>query len=146
MRNLRNQNKSEPKQKNVEIDHSFNKAISVVEKEARKSTGMSTPLEASQDVSLLSELKKLKIENERLRTEKGQFGANEQKVLSAIKSEIANQSTDRPIMSRAIFKGSYGMNEKYLSPAIDALLDKKIINRHPAKKNGQNTFSWEILQ
>ena len=91
------------------------------------------------------ELASLIAENELLKAQKSPLSKNEEKLLNAIRSEKLNQSVELPIMSRAIFKSLYGMNEKYIGKAIEGLLSKELVARHSAKKNGQNTFSWEIL-
>jgi hypothetical protein len=87
----------------------------------------------------------LKKEVESAKARKAPLSRNEEKLLSAIRSESLVQSTDQPVMSRPYLRLNYAMNEKYLGGAIKDLVRKKIILRTPAKKNGQSTFSWKLL-
>ena len=71
---------------------------------------------------------------------------NEQKILIAIKSEMINQKVEKPVISRSLFKKSYGLNSKYLDESIRSLEKKKMISREKASYTKKiKTFKWSIL-
>jgi hypothetical protein len=116
-------------------------------KEDDLAKGSSSSVSDIQAIQLAYE-KKIEIlekEVEAERARKVPLGRNEEKLLSAIRSESLAQLTDQPIMSRPYLRLNYGMNEKYLGDAIKDLVRKKIILRSPAKSNGQSSFSWKLL-
>lgn len=72
---------------------------------------------------------------------------NEEKILSAIKSEKLIQETNTPIISRNLLMRQYNLRPKYLDKSIQGLIQKGVIKRTFVKYSStQNTSQWEILQ
>ncbi len=94
-----------------------------------------------------NKLKMLEEENQRLKNSNAPLSKNEEKLLSAIRSEILNQSSQAPVIGRTKFLTKLGMNSKYLDDSIKGLVDKKIIERAPVKYSAKiMTNSWKILK
>lgn len=72
--------------------------------------------------------------------------ANQLKLIEAIEKEANETSTEIPPMSTTYICSKYGINQKYLWDAINGLLEKGLIKRHPAKFKGQKSFAWEIVK
>ncbi len=80
------------------------------------------------------------------RKKKSLYSKNEEKILSAIKSEVINQKTDEPIMSRSLLIKKYGLNSKYIDKSIKGLELKKAVSRSEVSYSSKiKTFSWKIL-
>lgn len=83
---------------------------------------------------------------ERLKTKTSSFSVNENKVLSAIRSERLLQNSLMPVISRNRFIKEYGINERYLGPSIESLSKMRIISRERTRtENNQLSWSWKIL-
>lgn len=91
-------------------------------------------------------LKAIQKENDRLRASSSGLTKNEEKILSAIKSEILIQKADKPVIGRAKFKKEYKVNERYLGDAIEGLIQKKVVKREYVNYSAKiKTSQWEIL-
>ena len=78
--------------------------------------------------------------------EKSPYSKNEEKILSAVKSEKINQRTDEPVISRSMLIKKYGLNSKYIDKSIKGLELKKAIARSEVSYSSKiTTFSWRVL-
>jgi len=89
----------------------------------------------------------LKEANNALTKSSEKITKNEQKVLSAIRSEKISQNQGFPIISRATFMKTYGINSKYLDDSITSLISRKMILREETIYSGNiKTYRWKILE
>lgn len=71
---------------------------------------------------------------------------NEEKLLSAIKSEIINQDTDEPVIGRSMLLKKYKVNSKYLDDSIKGLEARSLIKRTKVPYTSKiMTNSWKLL-
>lgn len=71
---------------------------------------------------------------------------NEEKLLSAIKSEVINQDTSKPIIGRNMLIKKYKINNKYIDDSIKGLKSRKLVKRTKVPYTANiTTYSWEIL-
>jgi hypothetical protein len=71
---------------------------------------------------------------------------NEEKLLSAIRSERINQSVGEPIIGRGMLIRKYKMNSKYLDDSIKALEERKLIKRTKVPYSAKvMTYAWKLL-
>ena len=71
---------------------------------------------------------------------------NEEKILSAIKSEQLIQKTSTPTIGRNLLMREYDLRPKYLDKSIQSLLQKGLVKRTFVKYSAtQNTSKWEVL-
>lgn len=71
---------------------------------------------------------------------------NEEKLLSAIKSEILKQQKSNPVIGRRVLVEEYKIGRKYLDDAIQGLILKEKIKREPVSYTAKvKTFSWELI-
>ena len=91
-------------------------------------------------------LKALEEENKLLKESRESLTKNENKILSAIRSEKLIQKKERPIIGRTKFLRSYGLNSKFLDDAIKGLIQKEIVKREFVNYSPNiKTSQWEIL-
>lgn len=91
-------------------------------------------------------LKALEEENKKLKSETSVLSKNENKLLSAIKSERINQDVDKPVIGRSMLIKKYSINSKYIDDAIKGLELKSLIKRTPIKYSDRiMTNSWVLL-
>jgi hypothetical protein len=105
----------------------------------------------SSDISAIqakyeAQIEQLRKENSNLK--KGErLSINEEKVLSAIRSERLNQDTESPIISRGKFKREYNINQKYLGDSIKNLITKGMISKAEVKYSAKIvTYKWSIIK
>ena len=68
---------------------------------------------------------------------------NEKKIITAIKSEMIEQETDKPIISTSMLRKKYRVSAKYQGESVKALTDKNIIKREKTSYSGQvKTYRW----
>ncbi len=71
---------------------------------------------------------------------------NEEKLLSAIRSERINQSLEEPIIGRSMLIKKYRMNSKYLDDSIKGLEERRIVERKQIPYSAKiMTNSWKLL-
>lgn len=115
--------------------------------EESKDTSLSKTDILSVQIQYQEQLEKLKLENKLLKKNASSLTKNEEKLLSAIRSEILNQSCEKPVIGRTKFLRKLGMNSKYLDDSIKGLIDKEIIKRIPVNYTAKiMTYSWKILK
>lgn len=110
-------------------------------------------VEAVKEVKVVDEVEDLKRELELLRQQNKQLQEgnrltkNEEKVLSAIRSESIKQGTEKPLISSRMFRKDYKVSSDYFRDSIDKLLSKQLIEREEAKFSGKvRTYRWKIIQ
>lgn len=129
--------------------------ISFVE---NKSSNLDPKLELDEIVSLSKNtLEEIKIDYERkisllekkvkiAESQDKPLSKNEEKLLSAIRSERINQSVDEPIIGRGMLIRKYKMNSKYLDDSIKSLEERKAIERRKVPYSAKvMTYSWKLL-
>ena len=143
MRSLRRQSRTEEV-----IITPPNKAKAPKEEESPKDTvgkPSSADLEAIK-IQYEEKLQALKEENKRLKSGDTTLSKHEEKLLSAIKSEKLNQSTNAPIIGRRMLSEEYKIGRKYLDEAIKGLIEKKLIRiKYVNYTSKIKTSEWEIL-
>jgi hypothetical protein len=96
--------------------------------------------------SLRLKMELLEAENSRLKSGSNSLTKNEEKLLSAIRSEVINQLKDEPIIGRNMLLRIYKINSKYLDDSIKSLESKGIVKRTQVKYSAKiKTNSWKIL-
>jgi hypothetical protein len=141
MRDLRRQNRSE--EASTEVAALANNVMKSIEEDNK--LGVSSK---SDDLVLVmqAKMKALEEENLRLKDTGKTLTKNEEKLLSAIKSERINQDRVNPIIGRSKLIKKYCINSKYIDDAIKGLELKNIIKRSPVKYSDRiMTNSWELL-
>lgn len=94
-----------------------------------------------------NKLKILEEENQRLKNDITPLSKNEEKLLSAIRSERINQSVEEPIIGRSMLIRKYKMNSKYLDDSIKGLEERKILERREVPYSAKiMTNSWKLLK
>ena len=100
-----------------------------------------------------TELQRLKQENEELQKKGGsRLGrkanpeAQEEKVLSAIKSEMIRQETNEPIVQKRLFRKEYRVHPTTLNTTIERLVEKGLIKETVVSYAGKiKTFKYLII-
>jgi hypothetical protein len=141
MRDLRRQNRSE--EASTEVAALANNVMKSIEEDNK--LGVSSK---SDDLVLVmqAKMKALEEENLRLKDTGKTLTKNEEKLLSAIKSERINQDRVNPIIGRSKLIKKYCINSKYIDDAIKGLELKNIIKRSPVKYSDRiMTNSWDLL-
>lgn len=91
-------------------------------------------------------IRALEIELARVRSEKGRLTVNEEKVLSAIRSETVKQGCDRPVITRSMFIKSYKINVRYFDDSVARLISLGIVVKEEVKYSTKVvTYSWGIV-
>lgn len=99
------------------------------------------------DLELENRIRALEEENYKLKEKVSGLTKNEEKILSAIRSEVINQSKDNPIIGRSLLINKYKVGSKYLDSSICGLEAKGYISRTPVKYSAKiSTNSWQILK
>lgn len=111
-------------------------------------------------LSSAKELEKVRAELLRLKEEKEELerkgfsklgrkanpGAQEEKVLSAIKSEMIRQETSEPVVQKRLFRKEYKIHPTTLNSTIERLVQKGVIKETIVSYAGKvNTFKYLIL-
>jgi hypothetical protein len=142
MRDLRRQNRSE--EASTENSALARNVMKSIEEENR--------LEVSSNsddlvLAMQEKMKALEDENSRLKDAGKILTKNEEKLLSAIKSERINQGNEKPVISRSMLIKKYGMGNKYLDSSITGLESKGYIERKPVNYSAKiKTNSWMLLK
>lgn len=72
---------------------------------------------------------------------------NEEKLLSAIRSEQLNQSTEWPLISTNKIRKSYKVHPAYFAKSLDSLISLGIVERKQATYSGSiKTYKYTILK
>jgi hypothetical protein len=101
---------------------------------------------SSENQSLREELDRVKAQLA-LSQITGEYTANEKKIISAIKSEAINQSTDIPVITRSMFMKKYKVSSRFIDSSIKNLIAKKEINREERDYTKKiKTFSYMMVQ
>jgi hypothetical protein len=122
----------------------------VTDSKDKKNASTAEPSPVTTDLE--KQIKALEKENKKLRAsntpkKKKEFTKNEEKVLTAIKSEMINQDKKAPIITRSTFLNKFGINNKYLGVSIDGLITKGYLEKKTVKFSGNiNTTSYELLK
>tara|TARA_Y100000590_G_scaffold465025_1_gene636061 strand:+ start:5545 stop:6003 length:459 start_codon:yes stop_codon:yes gene_type:complete len=102
---------------------------------------------SSIQVELEKKLKALEAENKKLRSKRLSLTKNEEKVLSAIRSEEVFQENEWPLISTNILRKKYKVHPAYFSKSIDSLLSNGFIDRKEATYSGKiKTYRYKILK
>jgi hypothetical protein len=142
MRDLRRQNRSEE----------ASTEDAVLSRNVMKFTEENNNLEVSSNsddlvLAMQAKMKALEDENSRLKDTAKILTKNEEKLLSAIKSERINQDKEKPIISRSMLIKKYAMGNKYLDSSITGLESKGYIERKPVNYSAKiKTNSWMLLK
>ena len=122
-------------------DKSFDNVMDSISKNWESS------LEDDELSRLKNQLKEAQKEIKKLKTTSSPFTKNEDKIMSAIKSESINQKTDWPIISYNKFRKVYKVSSSYYRPSINSLLDKGSIDKQEAVFSGDvKTYRWKVLE
>lgn len=121
---------------------------SKVRKETRESSSRAKELE-----EVRTEVQRLKQENEELQKKgssrlgrKANPEAQEEKVLSAIKSEMIKQDTREPIVQKRLFRKEYKVHPTTLNATIERLVEKGLIKETVVSYAGKiKTFKYLII-
>ena len=128
MRSLRRQSRTEEVKIPQEITSSKSTEEELDAKDDRLGKVISADIEAVR-LEYQGKLEALEEENKKLKQVERKLNKNEEKLLAAIKSEMANQATQKPIIGRKALIEEYKIGPKYLGDAIKGLLSKKIISK-----------------
>jgi predicted transcriptional regulator len=84
-------------------------------------------------------------EVKQLRNKEGKLTKNEEKIISAIKSESLKQNTSKPQISSRIFRTTYKVSSDYFRKSIDSLIVSGTIERIETKFAGKvSSYRWKI--
>lgn len=110
-----------------------------------ENTHSSTPKDL-QFKDLEEEIVKLRKENKLLKSGTT-LTKNEEKILSAIRSEKIEQGTNQPIISTSMLRKKYKVSAKYQGESIRSLISKSMIKRMEASYSGAvKTYRWTIVE
>lgn len=138
MRELRRQNRSEDVAENASVNKKIVRSMKYKSSIGHHGDDLFQMMEAK--------MKALEEENSRLKDTDKALTKNEEKLLSAIKSERINQDIDNPVIGRSKLIKKYSINSKYMDDAIKGLELKGIIERVPVKYSDRiMTNSWRII-
>jgi predicted RNase H-like nuclease (RuvC/YqgF family) len=134
--------KSSPKKKKEKReDKSFDNVMNSISQNWEK-----TP-ESSDLERLKKELEEAKKKIQTLESTTASLSKNEEKIISAIRSEAIEQDTDKPIISYNKYRKKYKVSSDFYRRSINALLDKGIIRQEEATYSGNvKTYRWKIIQ
>jgi hypothetical protein len=145
MRSLRRQSRTEEVKIPQEITSSKSTEEELDAKDDRLGKVISADIEAVR-LEYQGKLEALEEENKKLKQVERKLNKNEEKLLAAIKSEMANQATQKPIIGRKALIEEYKIGPKYLGDAIKGLLSKKIISKKYVNYTQKiKTSQWEVL-
>lgn len=97
--------------------------------------------------NLKSELERAKKRIETLESGKAPLSKNEEKIMSAIRSEIIIQNCNEPIISYNKFRKVYKISSDYYRPSINSLIEKGfIVNKEAVFSGSVKTFRWKIIE
>ena len=145
MRSLRRQSRTEEVKIPQEITSSKSTEEELDAKDDRLGKVISADIEAVR-LEYQGKLEALEEENKKLKQVDRKLNKNEEKLLAAIKSEMANQATQKPIIGRKALIEEYKIGPKYLGDAIKGLLSKKIISKKYVNYTQKiKTSQWEVL-
>ena len=72
---------------------------------------------------------------------------NEKKIIAAIRSEVIEQKTDKPIISTSMLRKKYRVSAKYQGGSVEALTNKNLIKREKASYSGEvKTYRWMLIE
>lgn len=128
--------------------HLIEEVVKQHENDTNKTSIVSEKVQIDTDLTKLEKkIKALELENENLKISVNyNLTTHEEKLLSAIRSEILSQEMNAPVMTRGHIRKNYGIGEKYLGTAIKGLEDKGLISRTQARtKLNQLSFQWKII-
>lgn len=133
--------KSSPKKKKErKEDKSFNNVMSSISQNWEKNP------ESDDILKLKRELEEAKKKIQTLESTNTPLSKNEEKIISAIRSEAIEQNTDEPIISYNKYRKKYKVSSDYYRPSIKGLLNKGLIEQEEATFSGNvKTYRWKIV-
>jgi hypothetical protein len=97
--------------------------------------------------TLRAKLAKAEVEILNLKQGRSELTKNEEKILSAIRSEKLSQDSETPIISTSTLRKKYKVSAKYQGQSTKSLIDKGIVSRVEASYSGNvKTYRWKIIE
>lgn len=123
-------------------DKSFNSVMDSISKNWE-----SGPDDKDEITNLKIELEKAQNQIKKLRAKESALTKNEEKILSAIRSESLSQSDDMPVISYNKFRKVYKVSSSYYRPSVKSLIEKDLIKQEEATFSGNvKTYRWKIIK
>ena len=131
---------SPSKEKEDREDKSFDNVMTSISQNWEK------PAKSDDLYKLKKELEEAKKKIQTLESINAPLSKNEEKIISAIRSEAIEQNSDKPIISYNKFRKKYKVSSDYYRPSISGLLNKGLIEQEEAIFSGNvKTYRWKIV-